>query len=86
MDGRCYQVFTARFVAGTPAVSDAVAKVHTLSLPSGGSPLLADCRPCNVMVKFVVQLLYYNTLNCEHIWPGLHSFDRCFADLIPLQD
>lgn len=36
-----------------PAVWDALAKVHALSLPGGGSPVLADCRPCNVMVKYV---------------------------------
>ncbi len=33
------------------AVWDALAKVHVLCLPGGGSPVLADCRPCNVMVK-----------------------------------
>jgi hypothetical protein len=37
-----------------PAVWDALAKVHALSLPGGGSPVLADCRPCNVMVKYVI--------------------------------
>ena len=36
-----------------PAVWDALAKVHALSLPGGGAPVLADCRPCNVMVKYV---------------------------------
>ena len=40
-----------------PAVWDALAKVHALSLPGGGSPVLADCRPCNVMVKYVIQPL-----------------------------
>ena len=40
-----------------PAVCDALAKVHTLSLPSGGSPVLADCRPCNVMVKYVIHIV-----------------------------
>lgn len=69
-----------------PAVWDASAKVHTLSLPSGGSPVLADCRLCNVMVKYVIQLLYCNTLSREQSWPGLLSFDGCFADLKPLQD
>ena len=61
-----------------PAVWDALAKVHRMSLPSGGSPVLADCRPCNVMVKYVIQLLYCNTLSREHSWPGLHSFDGCW--------
>lgn len=69
-----------------PAVWDALAKVHTLSLPSGGSPVLADCRSCNVMVKYVFQLLCCSTLSREHNWPVLHSFNRCFADLKPLQD
>ncbi|KAL0049923.1 hypothetical protein WJX82_000834 [Trebouxia sp. C0006] len=36
-----------------PAIWDALAKVHALSLPGGGAPVLADCRPCNVMVKSV---------------------------------
>ena len=36
-----------------PAIWDALAKVHALSLPGGGAPVLADCRPCNVMVKYV---------------------------------
>lgn len=36
-----------------PAIWGALAKVHALSLPSGGAPVLADCRPCNVMVKSV---------------------------------
>ena len=40
-----------------PAVWDALAKVHALSLPGGGSPVLADCRPCNIMVKYVIQRL-----------------------------
>ena len=34
-----------------PAVLAALECVHALRLPDGGSPVLADCRPCNVMVK-----------------------------------
>ncbi len=34
-----------------PAVLDALDRVHALCLPGGGLPVLADCRPCNVMVK-----------------------------------
>ncbi len=48
-----------------PAVWDALAKVHALSLPGGGLPVLADCRPCNVMVRYVFWLLYSNTLVCS---------------------
>ena len=43
-----------------PAVWEALAKVHKLSLPGGGVPVLADCRPCNIMVKYVVC-----SLNCN---------------------
>lgn len=38
----------------TPAVWGALAKVHSLSLPRDGIPVLADCRPSNVMVKYVI--------------------------------
>ena len=64
-----------------PAVMDALAKVHALSLPDGGSPVLADCRPCNVMVRCVVLLQH-----CCHCMTGpwhshlryvLHSSDCC---------
>lgn len=34
-----------------PAVLAALDRVHALCLPNGGSVVLADCRPCNVMVK-----------------------------------
>ena len=34
-----------------PAVLAALERVHALRLTNGGSPVLADCRPCNVMVK-----------------------------------
>lgn len=34
-----------------PVVLDALDRVHALCLPAGGFPVLADCRPCNVMVK-----------------------------------
>ena len=44
----------------TPSVMHALAKVHALSLPGGGSPVLADCRPCNVMVRYVVQFLQHS--------------------------
>ncbi len=35
----------------TPAVLAALDRVHALRLPKGGSVVLADCRPCNVLVK-----------------------------------
>ena len=34
-----------------PAVLAALERVHALRLTNGGSAVLADCRPCNVMVK-----------------------------------
>ena len=34
-----------------PDVLAALEHVHALRLPNGGSVVLADCRPCNVMVK-----------------------------------
>ncbi len=67
------------------AVLDALAKVHALSLPGGGSPVLADCRPCNVMVKYVYN--YFNTVVNKHGWPclTLHSCHVCLAHLTPWQ-
>jgi hypothetical protein len=34
-----------------PAVLAALDRVHALRLTNGGSAVLADCRPCNIMVK-----------------------------------
>ena len=51
-----------------PAVWQALGKVHRLSLPGGGSPVLADCRPCNVLIKYVTYLLNGNTgLECSAV-------------------
>lgn len=33
------------------AVLAALDRVHALRLPNGGSVVLADCRPCNVLVR-----------------------------------
>ena len=64
------------------SVMDALAKVHALSLPGGGSPALADCRPCNVMVRYVVHS--FATPLSKHGWPST-PFHMCLAHFACLQ-
>ncbi|KAL0032632.1 hypothetical protein WJX77_011773 [Trebouxia sp. C0004] len=52
MDG-ALKSFTRRFGSGGASSLGCISQVHTLSLPGGGLPVLADCRPCNVMVRNV---------------------------------
>ena len=69
-----------------PTVWEALAKVHKLSLPDGGVPVLADCRPCNVMVKYVVYSLicnagfamtnFYAILVLSACATGIHTYWR----------
>ena len=57
MGGRCSQVFPQEDMdLVAPAVWDALAKVHALSLP-GGLPVLTDCRPRNVMIRYVLTVV-----------------------------
>lgn len=64
---------TGRFVLVASAVWDALGKVHALCLPGGGSPVLADCRACNVMVRCVV----HSSHHCCHL--AWHSVSHVFC-------